>query len=99
MKNFCLLKTVKFCQKNILLHLIIFIEIKTTEAEYAFQLKKPIIPLMMENNYTADGWLGFIVGSKLWIDFRQDNKLDVSLDNLIGEIQRQGFNTDRGLYC
>ncbi len=27
-----------------------------TEAEYAFTLRKPIIPLRMENNYTADGW-------------------------------------------
>ncbi|KAK3746536.1 hypothetical protein QZH41_007374 [Actinostola sp. cb2023] len=29
-----------------------------SEAEYAFQLKKDIVPLMMEGNYRPDGWLG-----------------------------------------
>ena len=40
-----------------------------SEAEYAYQLKKDIIPLKMQRNYTADGWLGMFVGTKLWIDF------------------------------
>jgi hypothetical protein len=40
-----------------------------TEAEYAFQLKKRIIPLKMESGYKADGWLGFIIGARLFFDF------------------------------
>ena len=28
------------------------------EAEYAFQLNKPIVPLIMQANYKPDGWLG-----------------------------------------
>jgi len=66
-----------------------------SEAEYAFQLKKPIIPLMMERDYKADGWLGFIVGSKLWIDFIDENNIESSsLNNLVAEIHRQGFKPD-----
>jgi len=62
-----------------------------SEAEYAFQLKKPTIPLMLEKNYRADGWLGFIVGSKLWIDFTDTTGLNKSLTDLENEIERQGF--------
>ena len=39
------------------------------EAKYAFQLKKEIIPLMMQRNYMPDGWLGIIVGEKFRHDF------------------------------
>lgn len=38
------------------------------EAEYAFQLKKSIIPARMQN-FQASGWLGFILGAKLWYDY------------------------------
>ncbi|XP_074615176.1 uncharacterized protein LOC141874718 isoform X1 [Acropora palmata] len=43
-----------------------------SEAEYAYQRRKQIIPLMMEESYSPDGWLGIILGSKLWMDFRKD---------------------------
>ena len=50
---------------------------------------------MMEKDYQADGWLGFIVGSKLWIDFVDENKIESSsLNNLVAEIHRQGFKPD-----
>lgn len=39
------------------------------EAEYAFQLKKPIVPLILQKNYKPDGWLGIILGSKIFVDF------------------------------
>ena len=37
-----------------------------TEANYAYKLKRPIIPLLMEENYDPDGWLGIILGTKLY---------------------------------
>jgi len=46
---------------------------------------------MLEKNYRADGWLGFIVGSKLWIDFTDTTALNKSLTDLENEIERQGF--------
>ncbi|ESO95468.1 hypothetical protein LOTGIDRAFT_78426, partial [Lottia gigantea] len=40
-----------------------------TEAEYAYTLKKPIIPLMMQRGYKPDGYLGMILSAKLFVDF------------------------------
>ena len=42
------------------------------EAEYAFARRKQIIPLMMEENYTPDGWLGVILGAKIYMHFEKD---------------------------
>lgn len=61
-----------------------------SEAEYAFQLHKDIIPLMMDYRYKPNGWLGFIVGSKFWIDLRDRCKLDSNLDKLIKELGNRG---------
>ena len=60
------------------------------EAEYTYQLHKDVIPLMMDSKYRPDGWLGFIVGSKFWIDFSEKHKLDSSLDTLIRELGNRG---------
>jgi len=38
------------------------------EAEYAFNLRKPIIPILVEQNYRPDGWLGALLGTKLYYD-------------------------------
>ena len=48
------------------------------EAEYAYQRHKAIIPMMMETDYQPDGWLGIIMGTKLWMDFRQDIQSGIS---------------------
>ncbi|GFR88272.1 hypothetical protein ElyMa_002513400 [Elysia marginata] len=40
-----------------------------TEAEYMFQLRKDYIPLMCQKRYRPDGWLGAILGAKLFFDF------------------------------
>merc|ERR1712061_16328 len=39
------------------------------EAEYAHVKKKPIIPIMMEDGFKAEGWLGILLGAKLWYKF------------------------------
>jgi len=57
-----------------------------SEAEYAYQLKRTIVPLMMQSNYNADGWLGFILGSKYWIDFADQAQFDTSFKSLMKEI-------------
>ena len=45
---------------------------------------------MMENKYRPDGWLGFIVGSKFWIDFSEKHKLDMNADKLVRELGNRG---------
>ena len=62
-----------------------------SEAEYAYQLRKDIIPLMMQRDYTPDGWLGIILGTRLWIDFRNDYKLSTSAEKLLKELGGRGL--------
>lgn len=40
-----------------------------SEANYAFKRKKHIIPIKMTEDYTVDGWLNVILGSRMYIDF------------------------------
>lgn len=69
------------------------------EAEYAYQRRKRVIPLMMEPSYSPDGWLGIILGSKLWMDFRKDPS--VGIQQLIKEISkaRVGMHPICVTYC
>jgi len=39
------------------------------ECEYARQQGKLMIPIVAQEGYKPDGWLGLVLGSKLWIDF------------------------------
>ena len=45
-----------------------------------------MIPLMMEPGYSPDGWLGIILGSKLWMDFRREP--NVGIQQLMKEISK-----------
>ena len=58
------------------------------EAEYAFNCKRRLLPLIMRRGYRPDGWLGFLVGSRLYIDFgRFDFK--IAVEKLLNEISLQ----------
>ena len=39
------------------------------EAQYAFKLNKMIIPVVMQNGYEPQGWLGIIMGDKIYVSF------------------------------
>merc|ERR1712028_65228 len=39
------------------------------EAQYAHQQEKDMVPLMMEDGYRAKGWLGMLLGVRLWYGF------------------------------
>ena len=65
-----------------------------SEAEYAYQLRKDIIPLMMQRKYKADGWLGMIVGTKLWIDFQSKHVIEASVGKLVKELGGRGKDVD-----
>jgi len=64
------------------------------EAEYALECKKPLIILMMEKNYKANGWLGLMVGRKLWIDCTDPNAPDIN--GVIHEITSLGLTAGAG---
>ena len=59
-----------------------------SEAEYAFNRKKHIVPCKMKKDYTADGWLGFILGSRVYIDFGK-YEFEKAIELLDNEIQLQ----------
>ena len=39
------------------------------EAQYAHQQEKDMVPLMVEEGYSPKGWLGMILGVRLWYGF------------------------------
>ncbi|KAL8606719.1 hypothetical protein ACOMHN_018753 [Nucella lapillus] len=61
-----------------------------TEAEYAFQLMRPIIPLLMERSYQPDGWLGILKGSKLFFDFSGKYPYEKKIEDLVKELGHRG---------
>ena len=65
-----------------------------SEAEYAYQLRKDIIPLMMQKNYKADGWLGMLLGTKMWIDFQSKHTIDSGVAKLVRELAGRGKDVD-----
>ncbi|KAL3892370.1 hypothetical protein ACJMK2_004581 [Sinanodonta woodiana] len=67
---------------------------KHIEAEYAFQLRKKIIPLKMERGYQPDGWLGFLIGAKLFYEFSGKYAFEAKIKELIREISSTYGNED-----
>ncbi|CAF2157906.1 unnamed protein product [Rotaria magnacalcarata] len=39
------------------------------EAEYAFNCKRRLLPLIVQTGYRPDGWLGFMIGSRIYVNF------------------------------
>ncbi|CAF4998765.1 unnamed protein product, partial [Rotaria sp. Silwood1] len=64
------------------------------EAEYARKRKRSIIPLMMREKYDPDGWLGFICGQKLYIDFTQ-YEFETAMNKLTAEIEKNRQNNQQ----
>ena len=65
-----------------------------SEAEYAYQLRKDIIPLMMQRKYRGDGWLGMLVGTKLWFEFNSQQSIEPGVTKLIKELGGRGKDVD-----
>ncbi|XP_025080765.1 uncharacterized protein LOC112556198 isoform X2 [Pomacea canaliculata] len=61
-----------------------------TEAEYTFQQRKEYIPLMMQKKYRPDGWLGAILGAKLFFDFSGKYPFEKSMQGLLKELRGRG---------
>ncbi|XP_059146064.1 uncharacterized protein LOC131933303 [Physella acuta] len=59
------------------------------EAEYMYKENKPIIPLLMQQGYSAKKWLGIILGSRLYIDFSGKHPFDAKMKELKSQIANQ----------
>jgi hypothetical protein len=57
------------------------------EAEYSNTQKKKIIPLMLEENYQPDGWLGLIISGKLWYDMSNPANIHQNVTTVMSELR------------
>ncbi|XP_072051357.1 uncharacterized protein [Amphiura filiformis] len=58
-----------------------------SEAEYAYKLKRSVIPLLIEDGYQPDGWLGLLQGTKLYYNFHSDELIQTELPRLLTAIK------------
>ena len=58
-----------------------------TEAEYAYTRKKCLIPVMVEKGYKPDGWLGILVGSKLYYNMFNTDMMQQSIPGLVTAVE------------
>ena len=61
-----------------------------SEAEYTFQCRKDYIPLMLQKQYRPDGWLGAILGAKLYFDFSGKYPFEKPWNGLTKELKGMG---------
>jgi hypothetical protein len=56
------------------------------EAEYIIQLNKPFVPIIMQKGYKPNGWLGIILGSKIFIDINKHNSVKECFEKILQQI-------------
>ncbi|XP_019630155.1 PREDICTED: uncharacterized protein LOC109474307 [Branchiostoma belcheri] len=61
-----------------------------TEAEYTHKLRKDIVPLRLQPRYDPDGWLGALVGMKLYFDLSTEDRMNENMDGFIKELGDRG---------
>ena len=61
-----------------------------SEAEYTYRLRKDIIPLLLQPGYDPDGWLGIMVGTRLYFDFTTAENIPTQMPRLLREIGTRG---------
>jgi hypothetical protein len=67
------------------------------EAEYAFHCQRYLLPIIIRQGYRPDGWLGLLLGSRIYINFaRFDFKKACQL--LLNEVNLQRKNQQGGIH-
>eukprot|EP00057_Strongylocentrotus_purpuratus_P020432 XP_011674906.1 PREDICTED: uncharacterized protein LOC105443453 [Strongylocentrotus purpuratus] len=61
-----------------------------TEATYAYTLKKDIIPLMLQDQFTPEDWLGALMGMKKYYPMFSDDRMKQCLPDLVSELSDRG---------
>ena len=54
------------------------------------------MPLIIKKNFRPDGWLGLLLGSKLWISFSNPTTLESDLENLLKHLRSGVDNNSAG---
>jgi len=58
------------------------------EGEYTASLRKPFIPLVMQQGYKPSGWLGILFGSRLYYRFLDEKNWDSNIAVLVDVIMK-----------
>jgi hypothetical protein len=58
------------------------------EAHYAFQRQLKIVPVLLQNYYQPDGWLLFLIGQLIYVDFTK-NDFPRAMDMLLKELKAE----------
>ena len=58
------------------------------EAQYAFQRQVKIIPILLQNYYQPDGWLSFLIGQLIYVDFSK-NEFPRAMEMLLKELKAE----------
>ncbi len=75
------------------------VDVFHVEAEYSFRLRKDIVPLLLQSGYVPDGWLGLMVGTRLYFDFTSDDNINKEMPRLLREIGSRGKLPTAGSSC
>ncbi|CAL8091419.1 unnamed protein product [Calicophoron daubneyi] len=59
-----------------------------SEAQYAYRMKKPILFLRAQPGYQPDGWLGIMIGTRLYIDFSGKYPFEQKFEELLHSIEK-----------
>ena len=60
------------------------------EAEYVYRLHKDFVPLRLQQDYVPDGWLGIMVGTRLYFDVYSEDIIDRQIPGLVKELGVRG---------
>ena len=65
------------------------------EAQYAMQREVQTIPLMLAEKYQADGWLGMLIGTRMWYGFygavlSDDSAFEIKVSELCRDLGVRG---------
>ena len=52
-----------------------------------YRLQKNLVPLVLESNYSPDGWLGFVCGSNLLYDMYDENCMEPTIGKIFLELK------------
>jgi len=58
------------------------------EGEYIAALKKPFVPVLCTDGYQSDGWLGILLGTKLWYNLSTNELYEQNIKSLEKEINK-----------
>lgn len=60
------------------------------EVKYAYSLGVPLFPLQLEPNFQADGWLGLLLATIIYVPLTDESQLTSAMDQLTNQLGNVG---------